>query len=115
MEDAAEDKRQTKAWLVELRKAQGWERGDVAEMLGTSTDTIKNWELPSRGFANGLPLMRYLRLLGVLSDEAPVTTPGLSRLAALEEKADEALGGIADILALLRHDAVDANAREESP
>lgn len=87
----------------------------MADLIGTSTDTIKNWELPSRGFANGLTLMRYLKLLGVLSDEAPVMIPGLSRLAAVEVKVDETLAGIGDILALLGHGEDDAGAQGDSP
>lgn len=115
VESLLEERRRTKLWLAELRKAQGWERGDVAEMLGTSSESIKNWELPSRGFANGFTLIRYLRLLGVLADEAPVTTPGLDRLAALEEKVDEALAGIGDILAVVTHGEDGADAQEGSP
>lgn len=102
VENTAEDRRKAKAWLVDLRKAQGWGRGDVAELLGTNTDTVKNWELPSRGFANGFTLMRYLRLLGVLADEAPVDIPALGRLAALEAEVAESVKLGREALEILR-------------
>lgn len=109
------ERKELKAWLRVLRESQNWSQVDVAEMLSVSRETIGGLENEKKGFSNGFTLIRYLKLLGVLSAEAPVTTPGLGRLAALEEKTDEALAGIADILALLGRGEGGANAQEESP
>lgn len=75
-----------KAWLKDLRAKTGWTQNDVAEMLGVTGRTIINLESPDEGFPRGLTMVRYLRALGVVAD-APVETPGLGRLAALEEAA----------------------------
>lgn len=82
----AAERRTVKAWLRGLREAQGWSQADVGEMLGVSRETIGGLESAKKGFSNGFTLIRYLRLLGVLSNEAPVEIPGLGRLAALEEE-----------------------------
>lgn len=80
------DRLATKEWLRELRDARKLSRTDVAEIIGASSETVKNWESPTRsGFSQSLTLIRYLRLLGVLVD-APVQLPGLGRLGSIEAK-----------------------------
>jgi transcriptional regulator with XRE-family HTH domain len=97
-----DERKAVKEWLRGLRDAQGMSRPDIAEFVGVTPETIKNLENPKRGFANGFTLLRYLKLLGVLSDEAPVGLPGLGRLAVLEDKVAECVSLVREALQLLR-------------
>lgn len=72
-----------KAWLRDCREALGLRQEDVADTMGVTVKTVQNMESPQAGLPRALSLMRYLRVLGVVT-EAPVEAPGLSRLESLE-------------------------------
>ena len=82
-----EERRALKVWLTELLP-EGMSRNDVADDLGVTRKTISSMLNPeSQSFANGLTMLRYLRLAGAVVD-APADSPASSRLAALEAKVD---------------------------
>ncbi len=89
-----EERRALKEWLTEMLPAKV-SREDVADTLGVTRKTISNMLNPERAsFANGLTMLRYLQLVGVV-DEAPGASPAASRL---EELRDE----VRDVAALTR-------------
>lgn len=89
-----------KEWLTGLLP-EDMSRNDVAYELGVTRKTISNMLNPDvDAFGNGFTMLRYLRLVGALAS-APEPSRATSRLAGLEEKCDEVLGGIGDILELL--------------
>ena len=85
-----DEQRELKEWLRGL-KPEDLSRADVAYELSVSRKTITTMLNPhSEGFANGLTMLRYLRLVGALVDAPEADATG-SRLAALEKKVDEVI------------------------
>lgn len=85
-----EEKRELKQWLTSLLP-EGLSRNDVADEFDVSRKTVSGMLNPdSVSFGNGLTMLRYLRLVGAVT-EAPTESPASSRLAALEAKVDRTL------------------------
>ena len=97
--DASE--REAKRWLRELRNRSHLSQRALGELVGVDRRTILNAESEGddAGWPHGFTLLRILQELGAVR-EAPA--PSDSPLARLEEKVDESLSGIADVLDLLR-------------
>lgn len=82
-----DERRELKEWLTSLLP-DGMSRNDVADELGFSRKTVSTMLNPDQpGFGNGFTMLLYLRLVGGVVD-APVESPGRSRLAALEAAVD---------------------------
>lgn len=75
-----EGRAELKRWLREVMPADLSQQA-IADELGVTRKTISNLLSPNAGFGNGLTMIRYLRLAGVVAD-APSSG---SRLATLEE------------------------------
>ncbi len=92
---------EAKRWLRKLREGNELSQRALGELVGVDRRTILNAESEGddAGWPHGFTLLRMLQELGAVVDApAPTETP----LARLEEKVDETLTGIADVLDLLR-------------
>lgn len=96
-----DEEREAKRWLRHLREERGLSQAALAEIVGVDRRTIHNAESEREetGLPQGLNLLRILRELGAVAD-AP--GPSDRPLERLEEKVDEALGALGDVLELLR-------------
>ena len=108
------DQLKAKRWLRDLRQASGLTQKQLGELVGRDTRVILNAESETSGWPGGFTLLRMLQELGVVED-APA--PADSPLARLEEKVDEALSGISDLIELLHEPPgeSDAGAPRGSP
>ena len=75
-----EEQAELKRWLREVMPDDLSQQA-IADELGVTRKTISNLLSPNAGFGNGLTMIRYLRLAGVVAD----VPSGGSRLATLEE------------------------------
>lgn len=108
---------EAKRWLRRLREDAELSQAALAEIVGVDRKTIINAESEQegKGLPHGFTLLRILQELGVIASAPSSADRPLGRL---EEKVDEALGGIADVLELLREPPSESDAgvpRESRP
>ena len=101
------DSAEAKRWLRELRRDAGLTQKQLGELVDRDARVILNAESQTSGWPGGFTLLRMLQELGAVED-APA--PAESPLARLEEKVDEALNGISNVLELLREPPGESDA-----
>ena len=104
--------RQASELLKEMRKRTGLTQKQLGQAVGVNERTIMDGEnVGMTRIPEGLTVLRVLEV----ADALPIAVEERkSPLATIEEKVDEILSGIGDVLALLDSDEGDAGAQGES-